>query len=155
MIIDSLANAGKYDFGGAFASAIEFAAKLRSDTPAGRHDITGSVYANVMDNETGTEMPLVYEVHRIYADLHIVFSGEEGIWYEPADGLEVSQAYDAGGDYAFLKFPGDGTAVRCALKPGRFALMLPQDAHMGGYALGKPGKIRKAVIKIPVTELKF
>ena len=155
MIYDTLDNASAYPLGRAFEKAIEFVRGLNADTPVGRHEIDGvRMYANVMEYETASGSPEKYEVHRRYADLQAVIAGHETVFVRPAAGLPENTPYDAKGDYAFLNSDGTAADVNVQLFPGDFALLLPQDAHMGkGMSCHGPCKLKKVVVKIALDQL--
>jgi YhcH/YjgK/YiaL family protein len=71
--------------------------------------------------------------------------GTEGIGYANIHHMQQGE-YDAKKD--FLPLFGEGDLV--ALKSGSFVLLLPEDAHMPGMAIGTPAPIRKVVVKIAV-----
>lgn len=156
MIYDNLSNASSYPLGPAFKKAVEFISSLTADTPTGRHEIDGDkLYANVMEYETQEAAPVKYEVHRKYADLQALITGSEVLFARSADGLAVETPYNSEKDCAFLaaaKVRGD---VSLSLVPGNFALLLPQDAHMGkGAGIKGIGKLKKVVVKIAMDTLR-
>ena len=156
MIYDTLENAAFYPLGPAFRKAVEFVRGLNPDSPDGRHEIDGNnIYANVMEYETEDAAPEKYEVHRVYADLQALISGHETLFVRRAENLSVHTPYNAEKDYAFLSPSDRISEVNLALFPGTFALLLPQDAHMGKGAtrLGRC-KLKKVVVKIALDQLK-
>jgi biofilm protein TabA len=56
------------------------------------------------------------------------------------------QPYDEEKDILF----GKGTGEFVALRPGRFIVLFPQDAHMPGVSVSAPAPVRKAVVKIAI-----
>lgn len=149
MVIDTLTHASTY---GSLGSRIERAFTwLRENDvaslSAGRHEIDGdAVFALVQDITTKPAGQGVWEAHRRYLDIQAPVTGDENIGYAPIHTLEVTQAYDEARDYCLLR--GEGTLQH--LRPGMFALLLPQDAHMPGIAVGGPQAIRKVVVKVLV-----
>ncbi|OQA81830.1 MAG: Toxin-antitoxin biofilm protein TabA [Lentisphaerae bacterium ADurb.Bin242] len=156
MIYDSLSNTSSYPLGPAFRKAVEFLRSLNAGTPTGRHEIDGDkLYANVMEYETQEAAPVQYEVHRKYADLQALITGSETLFARSADGLAVESPYNAEKDCAFLAAPANRGDVKLLLEPGNFALLFPQDAHMGkGAGIRGAGKLKKAVVKIALDALK-
>ena len=150
MIYDTLENAAFYPCGEAFAKAIEFVKSVNENTPLGKHEIDGdTVYANVMEYETSDTEPAKYEIHRKYVDLQAVVIGSEALFFRSADGLAVETPYDAEGDYGFVAVGEKGSEMALQLYPGNFALLFPQDAHMGrGISCKGVSQLKKVVVKI-------
>ena len=155
MIYDSLKNASIYPLGPAFRKAVEFILSLNADTALGRHEIDGdNMYANVMEYETVDAAPVKYEVHRKYADLQALITGSEALFARSAEGLAEETPYSSEKDCAFLAAPANRGDVSLWLEPGNFALLFPQDAHMGkGAGPGGVGKLKKVVVKIALDAL--
>lgn len=117
--------------------------------PLGRHEITPcGVFAIVQEYETKTES--VFEAHRKYIDIQCVVAGEEYIYV--ADISKVSEPladFDEQKDIEFFRY-ADGFEEVLADKDN-FVVLFPKDAHQPCMAVdGKPGKIRKVVVKVPV-----
>jgi YhcH/YjgK/YiaL family protein len=74
-----------------------------------------------------------------------VTQGAEGIGYANINHLQQG-LYDAGRD--FLPLHGEGDLF--TLHSGSFVLLLPEDAHMPGMAVGTPAPVKKVVVKISV-----
>lgn len=115
----------------------------------GRHEITSDgVYANV--EEYTSKIESVFEAHRKYIDIQCVVSGEEYIYV--TDMSKVFQPladFDKQKDIQFFKY-ADGYEKVLADKDN-FVVLFPKDAHQPCMAIdGKPGKIRKVVVKVPV-----
>ena len=156
MIYDMLEHAASYPMGLAFQKAVDFVKKMDAGTPCGKYEIDGDkVYVRVMEYETAEGAPEKYEVHRNYADLQVMISGHETLFARMADGLAVHTPYNAEKDCEFLAPDGKAADVNLQLFPGYFALLLPQDAHMGKgvTCLGKC-KLKKVVVKIAMDLLR-
>lgn len=115
----------------------------------GRHEITfDGVYANVEEYASKTES--VFEAHRKYIDIQCVVLGREYIYV--TDISKVSEpltAFDERKDIQFFK-SADGYDKVLADKDN-FVALFPSDAHQPCMAFdGKPCKIRKVVVKVPV-----
>ena len=151
MICDSLENILFYKNSEAVQKAVEFVRSVTKDTPDGRHELGGKMYANVMTYTT-KERPVEFlEIHKDYVDLQVVIEGCEALCACEKSDLEIQTPYIAEEDYAFLT-PSDGKPLsRLELIPGNFVLFFPQDAHIGQRE-GKNGamEIKKVVVKIPV-----
>ena len=142
MIIDSLANIGRYaSLGPGFAAAVRFLQTADLDAlPMGRTDICGSdVYAMLADNQLD-EHPMAYEAHALYADIQLILRGEERFGWGPT------------GDYGPLN--GDFQTVdhvrgfAFTLEAGQFAIFLPTEPHAPGNPAAAPGVCRKLAIKV-------
>ena len=147
MVLDTLPHASDYvSLLPGLPAAFDFL--RRSTTPAladGRYPIDGDrVFALVQTYETKPVADGLPEAHRRYADVQALLCGNEWIGYAPLEGQPVAQPYDADRDILFVRCE----TTLCPLTPGRFALFLPQDAHLPGRTLGAPGRVRKVVVKI-------
>jgi biofilm protein TabA len=120
------------------------------DLSPGRYDIGGeSLYAQVSEFVTRPVGRGTWEAHRRFIDIHCVIAGEERMGWAPVDSLTAGE-YDAEND--FYPLQGQGGAF-FTLRPGRFALMGPADAHMPGLMCGaRPEPLRKVVVKVAVNE---
>ena len=86
-----------------------------------------------------------FETHSNFIDLQMLLDGEEKIYYAPATELSCTSAYDPDADYALYKADLEHSAG-LTLKPGNFAIFLPEEAHLPGC--GNGGAVVKAVVKI-------
>jgi len=93
----------------------------------------------------------VYETHRKYVDVQVIFEGEELMEVAPHDSLTVRDPYDPDRDAVFYQDAAHGSVLR--LRAGGAAIYLPADAHMGGLQAAGPQQVRKAVVKVPVPEI--
>jgi len=149
MIVDTLDQADRY---AALLPGLDLAFPFlrRRDLaalPDGRHEIDGDrVYALLQSYDTRPAAPGKIEAHRRYADVQALLLGRELCgWTAWNDTLRVTTPYDATKDIMFC----EGACDFVTLRPGLFALLLPQDAHMPCcQAGGRPCAVRKAVIKI-------
>lgn len=115
----------------------------------GRHEITfDGVYANVEEYVSKTES--VFETHRKYIDIQCVVLGREYIYV--TDISKVSEpltAFDERKDIQFFKSADRYDKVLA--DKDNFVVLFPSDAHQPCMAFdGKPCKIRKVVVKVPV-----
>ncbi len=169
MIYDSLSNLSCYRaMIPSFELVEDFLKGDLSSLADGRYEIDGNnLYASIDSYSVkpfsraavkrSDSYPSLFESHDRYIDIQIAFVGAElcGI-YPDASALEVVTPYDAERDIRFLEW-GEGFSL-LSLRPGRFAVFYPQDAHMPCladkelYALkgDELGKVRKCVIKIKV-----
>ena len=148
MIIDRITNSHLYyAVNTKFKRAFDYIHQINVDTiPAGRYAIDGeNMYALIQEYNTKLKEQGSWEAHRRYIDLQYVVQGAEGIGYANIHHLRQGE-YDANKD--FLPLHGDGNLV--TLNSGSFILLLPEDAHMPGMAIGSPAPVKKVVIKISV-----
>ncbi len=147
MIIDSVSNMDQYQsLGSNFATAARFLRETDlSALPLGRIEIDGKkVYATVTDTDL-TKTPAAWEVHRAYADIQLIISGDESIGYYPLSRLDAP-----------LQFPADKDAVKVEglpgtlfpLKAGEMMILLPQDMHLPNCPVGGASHARKMVMKV-------
>ncbi|MFI3250661.1 MAG: YhcH/YjgK/YiaL family protein [Eubacteriales bacterium] len=145
MILDYLEHADKYNgILADYKKTMDFALTLK-DSPTGRYEC-GNSYVMVQEMETKLPKDKEYELHRKYADVHIVLEGEEVFGYEEISKLSPSGDYNPEKDMQFL----GGVGQFVTLTPGMFLVTLPQDGHKPGCCAKSPSKLRKLVVKIPV-----
>jgi YhcH/YjgK/YiaL family protein len=148
MIIDRIENAHLYySVQSKFNRAFDYIHQINVDTiPAGKYEIDGeAMYSLIQEYKTKLKEQGVWEAHRRYIDLQYVVQGAEGIGYANINHLRQGE-YNAIKD--FLPLYGDGDLV--TVHSGSFVLLLPEDAHMPGMAIGSPAPVKKVVIKISV-----
>ncbi len=147
MILDSLQHIGRYrGIHPNLDTAIDFVLSRDLDTlPDGRTDIAGDAVYVVLSTPTLGDN-LVWEKHRLYADIQIALRYGESIAWADANTLHGFSPWDAQkGDIQLSHDAAPG--VVCTLQKGQFGLYFPQDAHRPG--LGQ-GTTRKAVVKVKV-----
>lgn len=148
MIVDELCCADDYfALGDGIRRALCFLKETDLDGLAtGRHEIDGDrVFAGVDMYETKPMEIGFWEAHKKYLDVQCVIAGEERLGYAPVSGMSAGP-YDE--DRDFYKLEGDGDFI--TLRPGMFAILKPQDAHMPGMANGEPKAVKKIVVKVLV-----
>jgi biofilm protein TabA len=148
MISDSLANSDRYArLHPGFAAAFRFLRELPAIPADGRHEIDGdALFALVQSYTTTPAAERKLEHHRKYADIQLVLAGEEIIEHAPLAGLEVDTPYQTEKDYGLVRDAADRSAV--VLKPGRFGIYFPEDAHKPGCSIRGPAPVRKVVVKV-------
>lgn len=123
--------------------------RLPENAPEGKYEIDGeNVFCNVQVYDTKPREEQKYEAHHDYADIQIVLQGEESVLWAPQKGLTVVKPYET--DYELYALDKDPTDV--VLKPGRFVVLFPQDAHAPCTVHGSIQKVRKAVIKVKLAK---
>lgn len=147
MIADTIENLDLYlSLGGNIARGLQFLRDPETATLAeGRHEIDGErVFALVQRYSTTPPASKAFEAHRRYADIQFVVSGRETSYWAPVASLTVKTQYRDEQDAALYL---DGEASAVALRPGSFAVFLPQDAHKPGCAAGSTSEVKKIVVK--------
>ena len=114
----------------------------------GSYEVCPGVKINISEYEpyaTGDK----WEVHRKYADLQIVLSGDEKMDCKSTTECEGG-VYNEEDDFMFMDSVTDSITSIYAL-PGSFAYFAPHDAHRPGLKF-KADKVKKAVVKIPYNK---
>ena len=146
MILDTLDNWNKYVWrNDSFRVAFEYLQRLKPDIADGKHVVDGEAVFNLMQSyDTKPLEGREYEAHRDYADIQYLMSGQESILWAPKPKLTVTKPYTP--DIEFYALIPDPTEL--VLAPGQFCVFFPQDAHVPCVFHTKPGKVRKAVMKV-------
>ena len=90
----------------------------------------------------------VFETHRQYVDVQVIFEGEEFMEVTNPATLTVRDAYNPARDAIFYQDADHASVLR--LRAGEAAVYYPDDAHNGGLQIGRPQLVRKVVIKVPL-----
>ncbi|MEI8233162.1 MAG: YhcH/YjgK/YiaL family protein [Verrucomicrobiota bacterium] len=150
MVLDSLTHCGSYlALHPLFPAAFAYLKAFDPATPDGKYPIEGDrLYAAVQRYTTAPEETKAWETHQVYADIQYIVSGQEKIFYAPAESLPAGAPYNEAKD---VQKYGTGTlpnALATVLSAGQFAIYLPQDGHKPGCLVGQPEAIVKVVLKI-------
>jgi YhcH/YjgK/YiaL family protein len=151
MIQDLLENADAYaGLPSAFATAFAWIRDHAATASLGKHPVDGEVvFAIVEEYDTRPISSVPFEAHRLRADIQTVLSGEEEIAVIPKSHLTSSIPYDSARDIEFFHDAPHSAPSAIRMRPGEFAIFLPQDAHKPGCALHSgSGRVRKVVMKI-------
>ena len=148
MILDTLANAGRYSaLHPLFTRAFEFlrSTDLKSLSP-GKHAVQGEQLFAIVEACAGrTRAEAKLECHRRYIDIQLVLEGIDEMGWKPvAECRAPATDYDAARD---IRFFDDAPSSWIATPPGSFCLFFPDDAHA---PLVSADMIRKVVVKIAV-----
>ena len=111
----------------------------------GRHDLIDDIYVNVMEYET--KINGKFEAHHFTIDIHYPINGSEQIEIADEKELVVTDPYVENGDYVL----GNANGTRYQIKEKRPFVVIPGEAHLTGLKDGDVPKIKKAVIKIPIS----
>jgi biofilm protein TabA len=150
MIVCTLAEAlGQSPAHAGLRKAFEFLQQAQ-ERPDGRVDIDGDrVYALYQSYETLAGDSWTFEGHRRYIDVQFVLAGEEVMGWAATGQATVTKPYDAQGD-AWLGTVLQGSLSTIRLAAGQLAVFWPGDAHAPRRAAGKPGAVKKIVIRVAV-----
>jgi len=146
MIYDTLSTASSYvGMPGWLTQALRFLSSPEASSLAeGRHDLDGDrLFALVQEYETRPPEECRWEAHRLHIDVQYVSRGVERIGVAPLASLTQVEPHDEARDVAF--FDGSGDFV--TLRPGRFAVLFPHDAHRPCMLADAVERVRKIVIK--------
>ncbi len=148
MIQDLLERAGDYEaLHPDLAMAFAFLRQLDlAELDPGRHAVQGyRVYAVVAKGAGRSSTEALLEVHDKYMDIHYVLSGVDDMGWKPRAACErPAQAYDPNTDVGFF---ADEPEAWLNLRPGRFAIFFPEDAHM---PMVSTDELHKVIVKVAV-----
>lgn len=107
-------------------------------------------FADVHTYITQSEAKCVWESHEETVDLQYLIEGEEGIEWAPINALGTLIKRFSDRD----RLEWNGPLENCnylVMRPGMYAIFLPSDAHRPMIALQDSVRVRKVVIKIPLS----
>lgn len=149
MIFDKIENLDRYREFAEYGKLIrDFIKQDKSEHLAeGRYELDGeNLFALVQTYETKDKDEARMEAHIKYADLQFMEEGEERIYVDFADELEMEEDRTPDQDILFYKKAGDhGFNI---LTEGTFGYYAPQDAHMPCIKNKEKQNVRKIVFKI-------
>ena len=118
-----------------------------SQDKKGNHPVSDDFFYNVIEMTTTTDEERVWESHREFYDVHLIFEGRERIHYNFLSNMEEGD-YDAEGDWQQMS----GQALfDLIFTPGSLLLLDPNDAHKTGLIAEEAGPIRKVVFKVKIV----
>ena len=132
-------------------AALDFVKSIDKNTEAKRYDFSDTCYVNVQEVETKLETPLM-EAHEQFVDVQYLVEGKERIFYTAKEGLSIQKPYSEKGDAALYDF--DEKSESISYETGEAIVLYPPEAHLPNRAADEPMKIKKAIIKIAVSEAK-
>jgi biofilm protein TabA len=146
MIIDTLANAGKYKgMHKLFAKAFDYinSVSLEAIEP-GKYPIDGpELHASVSLKDGLKAADAKFEAHNNYIDIQVCPSGTEQIGWKPRNTcVNPKGEYNTEKDVIFYN---DAPDTYFNLKAGQFAIFFPEDVH--APMIGD-GPIKKLVVKV-------
>lgn len=108
----------------------------------GRHELFDGAYVNIFEYQTKAEG--LFEAHRKYIDIHYLIRGCETIRIADVNEIHVEKEYDEEGDCLLGLAEGKPYLMR----EGDYMVVLPEEAHLPGLAVGTPESVKKAVLKV-------
>lgn len=145
MIIDTLANLGKYvALNPLFQDVVDYINNNDlASMPTGKVLIKGNeLYANFTEAKGKTKAEAKLESHDVMIDIQIPFNVPESMGYTPRTDLD-EQPYNVEKDITFY----DGLAQQyITVHPGMFVIFFPQDAH--APCVSEASEIRKVIFKV-------
>lgn len=125
--------------------------EYKSATPGATDlELGNAIVAHFQEYTTITENEIQYEAHQKFYDIQFVLEGNEILSvYNTAALIAVGQ-YDVQNDITFYDEPV-GKASQIVLHPGDFAILGATDAHKPKLQLNGAEKVKKIVIKVPMT----
>lgn len=120
----------------------------------GRHDLSDQVYMNVMEPETADPASKKAELHHQYLDIQVLIRGEENIEVGATyPDLTQYEDYNEADDYQLTPKEIENKFT-ITLQPRMFAIFFPYEPHKPCCVVnGKAEKIKKLVVKVPVSLL--
>lgn len=148
MIHDTLKNARHYgNLHEGIRKGLDFLHTFDPAIPDGRVEIDGDdVFALVQTYRTTAADEKQFEAHRIHADIQYLSSGQETIVCAPLERLTAVTEYDPEKD--FVLFSDAPDPINLTLRPGDFAIFLPEDGHKPGCHREVSCDVRKVVVKV-------
>lgn len=108
----------------------------------GRHELFDGAYVNIFEYQTKAES--LFEAHRKYIDIHYLIRGCETIRIAGVNEIHVEKEYDEEDDCLLGLAEGKPYLMR----EGDYMVVLPEEAHLPGLAVGTPESVKKAVLKV-------
>lgn len=90
-----------------------------------------------------------FESHRKFIDIQAIFEGEELMEVADIAAMKVRQPYNAERD--LIVYEDSTNAALLRVHPGEAAVFFPTDVHMPTMQVRAPVKVRKCVVKVPVS----
>jgi YhcH/YjgK/YiaL family protein len=114
----------------------------------GKYELDGEeLYAMIDEYKTRNEEDVMYEAHKVYADIQYLVYGEERIGVIDSTCSREVIPYDKTRDIAFLKSEKNNYRLASSKV---FFVFFPKDAHRPCVKINDNSPVRKVVIKIKV-----
>ncbi|WP_309397134.1 YhcH/YjgK/YiaL family protein [Cerasicoccus maritimus] len=158
MIVDHISNWQTYTLGEAWEKAFAFLTSIGPYTADGEYPIDGDdLFARVMtyDTKAADAPDAILESHEKFADIQMSLVEAERIAVYPTHTLKSKTGYLAEKDAEFYHYETPAQ-LQLTMRPGTFALLLPQDAHMPALNPGSEiVSVKKVVVKVGLSRLKL
>ena len=131
-------------------AVMKFIKTASADTANGSYDSgVDGLKISVFDSKTTADYKdSVWEIHKEYADIQTLLAGAEVNFCRDPEGLTPKMEYDEKADYQ-LFWSEKSDDLQLTLIPGRFAIYLPNEAHITSFnADGTSRPIKKIVFKV-------
>jgi len=149
MILDNIRYIDTYrNLGTFFPIAIDYlkTQDLASLAP-GRYPISGEDVYCIVQEQTNTRVPEIWEMHQQYVDIQYIIAGNEGIGVFPLHGLAAAPAFPEGSDNAVVPSL-NGTCFD--LEPGDYLILFPQDVHKPNCPGSSSAYSKKIIVKVRI-----
>ena len=126
----------------------DFMSNLKSDISNGKIILNDDIYVNVETYTTKSVSDGKFETHKKYADIQILVSGSENIYYCDKSALSTDILYNEEKDIEF--YSDDVVAYpHVKLDGTNFVMLLPEEAHAPQVCVNnQQSMVKKVVIKI-------
>lgn len=115
----------------------------------GRYELKGTdLFVSVDEYVTQNEEDVLFEIHKKYADIQVLISGEEKIGVLPLGETTMAIPYDESKDVMFLNTEAENYRIAT---PGKFFLFFPDDAHRPSVKLVENSLVKKIVVKVRIN----
>ena len=105
-----------------------------------------ALYVTRFDLESSADEGRLFEYHRRYLDIFVEAAGEERVDIAAPETVELREQH---GDYWGGAAAPEQSVI---LRPGRFLVLFPGDAHRPGMAAAAPQHVSRIVFKILIKE---
>lgn len=148
MIYDKLENLGNYS--SLFPEVMDYLGKILPQLDGSSADgktvlIEDKLFFTVQRYDSMPVSERKVEIHREFIDLQMLLDGTEYIYYTAVDDLSCASPYDPDKDCGFYNI-GEEKLTALFMKPGSFALFLPEEGHLP--CCGDGSAVVKVVVKI-------
>lgn len=120
-----------------------------STMEAGKYPIDGDKLFMMIQSYTTKPLEAAYcEAHKKYIDVQCMLEGSEYMGVAPMVDMTQERVQESRPEGDIWFYDGEYSAI--PMKPGRFAVLYPQDAHAPAIASGEPTTVCKVIIKVAI-----